>query len=139
MGGNGRINSLCRHDGPCLGFAMNLLISFVLALPALLMPFGSYDEGNPIVGAMRISSGELPYIDFWMQYPPGMAYITAQFMRLGLGAIVALRTVDLVARTILVYLFIAFVRFSGKKSLSLFSGLVGVSIPPFFRQSLRIQ
>lgn len=57
------------------GFFSLLVLAFLAA--GFDGPVNVYDEGIPVVGAMRVLDGELPYRDFWTIYAPGQFYLLA--------------------------------------------------------------
>lgn len=62
------------------------LVVLALAISATLKPFyrpiGSYDEGVLLTGAHLLLRGELPYRDFYTNYPPGIFLLLAGLFKL---------------------------------------------------------
>ena len=51
------------------------VLSVLVAASTMLLGVQPNDEGLMLQAAARISSGEVPYRDFWWFYPPGQSYL----------------------------------------------------------------
>lgn len=54
-----------------------IIISFIYLYLGAFSGINIYDEGNGLVGSMRILNGEMPIRDFWTLYSPGWYYLLA--------------------------------------------------------------
>ena len=52
-------------------------IGFIYLLISFNYGINIYDEGLVLVGGMRVLSGDMPYLDFWTIYSPGVYYFSA--------------------------------------------------------------
>ncbi|MER3330015.1 MAG: hypothetical protein RIF34_10590, partial [Candidatus Kapaibacterium sp.] len=52
-------------------------IGFIYLLISFNYGINIYDEGLVLVGGMRVLSGDIPYLDFWTIYSPGVYYFSA--------------------------------------------------------------
>jgi hypothetical protein len=72
---------LGRASASARGAAPVLLTLFALAAAlsafTLLRPISPHDEGLMLQAGVRIAHGQLPYRDFWTNYPPGQALLLA--------------------------------------------------------------
>ena len=70
-----------RASAPARRAAPILLTLFLLAAAlsafTLLRPVSPHDEGLMLQAGLRIAHGQLPYRDFWTNYPPGQALLLA--------------------------------------------------------------
>lgn len=58
-------------------------VGYVLLLATMSPQLGLYDEAIPLVGAMRVATGEVPHRDFYSIYGPAPYYLLAEMSRLG--------------------------------------------------------
>lgn len=104
-------------------FPRLLAVPFWLSISAcLLSPIRSwltyYDEGIALLNAARLLSGEIPYRDFWMLYPPGqISSLALLFAIFGKGVLIE-RLFDTCIRLGLVILSFRAVRRFAPPSLS---------------------
>ena len=78
------------------------IFSFVYLFLSIRQPYGSYDEGLTLYGAKLVSTGSVPYRDFWTLYPPGQFLnIALLFKMFGISAFVE-RIYDVAVRSFLV-------------------------------------
>jgi hypothetical protein len=60
-----------------------VILALIVLLFATIRSHGSrFDEGLIVVGATRIMAGEVPYRDFFANYPPGQFYTLAVLFRI---------------------------------------------------------
>lgn len=67
-----------------------LLVGFALELRSVNRPLGVYDEGIILSGARAVAEGDVPYRDFYSNYPPGIFLVVGLILKLG-GSLVAYR------------------------------------------------
>lgn len=68
----------------------------------ILRPVHVYDDGIPVVGAMRVLAGELPFRDFYTNYGPGQFYLTAAAFRLFGTSLLTERLLSVALRALIV-------------------------------------
>lgn len=54
-----------------------LCLSFIYLSLDINYGINIYDEGVPLVGAMKVLQGDFPYFDYWTLYAPGVFFINA--------------------------------------------------------------
>ncbi len=54
-----------------------IIISFIYLYLGAFSGINIYDEGNGLVGSLRVLNGEMPIKDFWTLYAPGWYYLLA--------------------------------------------------------------
>ena len=91
--------------------ALLVLLAGGLAGFTILRGIGPHDEGLVLAGAARVAHGQLPYRDFWTNYPPGQMLVLAgldkvfgasllhwRIVRVAIDAVVALEAYFLARR-----------------------------------------
>jgi hypothetical protein len=87
---------------PPLVYALVFLVSFVILFLGMDRGFDFYDEGLILVGAMRVSAGQVPHRDFYANYGPGQFYTLAWLFDLFGRSILVERVYDLALRAAIV-------------------------------------
>ena len=76
-------------------------LALFYSLITLRFPLLFYDEGVIFVGAERILHGDIPYKDFWTNYPPGSFWLLAAIFKLFGNSILVARIVGILLRGLL--------------------------------------
>jgi len=83
------------------------VILFIL-LCVVKTPVGRYDEGMAAYNALRVSSGEIPYKDFWAIYPPGQFFALAAVYKIAGASLASVRAYDTLVRFLICLLLFVF-------------------------------
>lgn len=73
-----------------------LVLAAGLAGFTILQGIAPHDEGLMLQAGARIASGELPYRDFWLNYPPGQPLVLAALQEIFGASLLAWRVVAVV-------------------------------------------
>jgi hypothetical protein len=82
--------------------AVAFALAVVVLAPAAYDHPNIYDEGIVVVGAMRLLDGDLPHLDFWTMYPPGVFLLFAAIFQLFGATLFVERTASLLLSALLV-------------------------------------
>jgi hypothetical protein len=80
--GAGRASGAAVGDPGPLRQAVLLALAAGLAGFTILQGISPHDEGLMLQAGARIAAGQLPYRDFWMNYPPGQPLVLAGLQKL---------------------------------------------------------
>lgn len=83
-------------------FALLLIVvAFAVLLLGMDRDLGLYDEGLVVVGAMRVTNGDIPHHDFYATYGPAQFYVLAGLFKLFSASILVERLWDTLIRALL--------------------------------------
>jgi len=77
------------------------LVGVLWLLLGISRPAHDYDDGIPVVGAIRILDGELPYRDFYANYSAGQFYLTAAAFGLTGPSLLIQRMLSILVRALI--------------------------------------
>ena len=81
-----------------------LAMALALLLVGIRQPVNIHDEGYVLYGATRISTGEIPYRDFWLVYTPAQFYLLAGLFSVFGSSVLLARGYDALVRLAIVVL-----------------------------------
>jgi len=102
-----------------LGLAALFVAALVFSALTMLQGIQPNDEGLMLQAAARISSGQVPYSDFWWFYPPGQPYLLAGFDWLFGPSLLWWRVVRVLVNAFVVVLVYVLARRAAPRGLSL--------------------
>jgi len=95
------------------------LVGVLWLLLGIFRPYYVYDGGIPVVGAVRILDGELPYRDFYANYSAGQFYLTAAVFGLTGPSLLAQRVLSVIVRSLIALIAFALMRRLAPRSVAI--------------------